>query len=321
MLLTLFLVSGVVFMLIDLPPGDFAERQALKRAAAGETVTAGDVHDLKVRYGLDKPPLYRYLKWMEGILLHGDFGMSFQYQLPVTKVIGDRLAITFLIAVFSLILIYLIAIPVGIFAAIKQYSVGDFIASSLCYIGLAIPNFMLALFLMYFGLTTFGMSVGGLFSPEYLDAPWSWAKFGDLLGHLWVPTIVLAVTGTAFQIRTIRATLLDELNKLYVKVARSKGLSERQVLWRYPIRIAMNPIVSTIGWELTNIISNAAIVSVVLSISDTGPLLINSLIDQDMYLAGSLLLMLTFFTVLGTFISDILLAALDPRVRLGKGVE
>ena len=166
-------------------------------------------------------------------------GMSFQYQLPVTKVIGDRLAITFLIAVFSLILIYLIAIPVGIFAAIKQYSVGDFIASSLCYIGLAIPNFMLALFLMYFGLTTFGMSVGGLFSPEYLDAPWSWAKFGDLLGHLWVPTIVLAVTGTAFQIRTIRATLLDELNKLYVKVARSKGLSERQVLWRYPIRIAM----------------------------------------------------------------------------------
>jgi peptide/nickel transport system permease protein len=321
MVLTLLFVSAVVFLLIELPPGDFAERQAFKRAAAGEIITEGDVHDLKVRYGLDQPFLTRYARWASGIVLRGDFGISFQYQMPVTQVIGDRLALTLVIAICSLVLIYAIAVPVGVFAAVKQYSLGDFLASSLCYVGLAVPNFMLALFLMYMGVKVFGTSVGGLFSPAFVGAPWSLSKLRDLLGHLWVPCVVLTVTGTAFQTRTVRATLLDELNKLYVKVARSKGLSEWQVLTRYPVRVAINPIVSTLGWELTNIISNSAVISVVLSLSDTGSLLIKSLIDQDMYLAGAILLMLSFFTILGTFLSDVLLAILDPRVRLGRGVE
>lgn len=318
MVLTLIVTSFVVFILIELPPGDYAERYAFKQSAQGVTITEEDLQSLKKQLGLDEPFGQRYVKWVSNIVLHGNFGISFQYQQPVLDVIGERLLYTFLLAAASLIITYGLAVPIGVISAIYQYSIGDFFVTVLGYIGLAVPNFLLALILMYVSVKYFDTSVGGLFSPEYVTAAWSWAKALDLLKHLWIPAFVLGIGGTAFQIRTVRAMMLDEKNKLYVKVARSKGLSEWQTLIRYPVRVALNPVVSTIGWELANVISGAPIVATVLSLPDTGPLLLNALLDQDMYLAGAMLMMLTFLTVLGTFISDLLLALLDPRVRLGN---
>ncbi len=318
LIVTLALASFVVFVLIELPPGDYAERYVFKQAAAGVRLTEQDLESLREQLGLNDPFGERYLKWVSGIVLRGNFGISFQYQQPVMDVIGDRLLYTFVLATASLLVTYGLAIPIGIISAIYQYSLGDFFVTIIGYIGLAVPSFLLALILMYFGVKYLNTSVGGLFSAEFVTAPWSWAKGLDLLKHLWIPAFVLGVGGTAFQIRTIRAMMLDEKNKLYVKAARAKGLTEWQTLIRYPVRVALNPIVSTIGWELANIISGAPIVATVLSLPDTGPLLLTALLDQDMYLAGAMLLMLTFLTVVGTFVSDILLALLDPRVRLGE---
>ncbi|MBN2499326.1 MAG: ABC transporter permease [Anaerolineales bacterium] len=318
LLVTLILASIVVFILIELPPGDYAERYAFKQAAAGVTITEQDILSLKEQLGLNEPLWQRYLHWISNVVLHGNFGVSFQYQKPVTEVIGERLLYTFIIAFGTLIFTYALAVPIGLLSAVYQYSIGDMFFTVIGYLGLAIPNFLLALILLYFSVKYFDTSVGGLFSQEFMNASWSWARVVDLLKHLWVPAVVLGMGGTAFQIRTIRATMLDEKSKLYVKTARAKGLSEWQTLIRYPVRVALNPIVSTLGWELTNIISGAPIVATVLSLPDTGPLMLNALLDQDMYLAGAMLMMLTFLTVLGTFISDVLLALLDPRVRLGN---
>ena len=318
LILTLALASFVVFVLIELPPGDYAERYAFKQSAQGVTITEQDMLSLRQQLGLNDPFGQRYLKWVSNIIFHGNFGVSFQYQQPVLDVIGERLLYTFILAMSSLIITYCLAIPIGIFSAIYQYSIGDFMVTILGYIGLAVPNFLLALVLLYFSVKYLDTSVGGLFSPEFVRAAWSWDRVLDLLKHLWIPAFVLGVGGTAFQIRTIRAMMLDEKNKLYVKAARAKGLSEWQTIIRYPVRVALNPIVSTIGWELANVISGAPVVATVLSLPDTGPLMLSALLDQDMYLAGAMLMMLTVLTVVGTFVSDVLLAMLDPRVRLGN---
>jgi peptide/nickel transport system permease protein len=275
---------------------------------------------LRTQFGLDRPVAERYWKWVSNIVLHGNFGISFQYQKPVTDVIGERILFTAILAISSLILTYGLAIPIGIYSAIRQYSIGDYLATIIGYIGLAIPSFMLALLLLYVNVMVFGSNVGGLFSPEYQSAPWSSARVIDLLKHLWVPALVLGMAGTAFQIRTVRATMLDEKNSLYVTAARAKGLPEWKLLAKYPVRVALNPVVSTIGWELTAIVSGAPIVALVLALPDTGPLFLNALLDQDMYLAGAMLLMLTTMTIIGTFLSDVLLAILDPRVRRGQRV-
>ncbi len=314
---TLMFVSVVTFIIIELPPGDYAERYAFKLSASGIKVTEQDLEALRVRFGLDRPLMERYWTWITNIVTKGDFGLSFQYQKPVTEVIGERLLYTAILATATLVFTYGLAIPIGIYSAIRQYSIGDYLVTILGYIGLAIPSFMLALVLLYISVRWLDMNVGGLFSPEYLNAPWSWSRVVDMLKHLWVPALVLGLSGTAFQIRTIRATMLDEKNMLYVTAARAKGLPEGRLLMKYPVRVALNPVISTIGWELTAIISGAPIVALVLNLPDTGPLFLNSLLDQDMYLAGGMLLMLSALTILGTFLSDVLLAAVDPRIRRG----
>lgn len=316
-LITLAFVSIVTFMVIELPPGDYAERYAFKLSASGIKVTEQDLQAYRVRFGLDRPVMERYWTWITNIVLHGDFGNSFQYQKPVTSVIGERILFTAILATVTLVFTYGLAIPIGVYSAIRQYSIGDYIFTFLGYIGLGIPSFMLALIFLYITVKFMNMNVGGLFSPEFLTAQWTWARVWDMLKHLWVPALVLGVSGTAFQIRTIRATLLDEKNQLYVTAGRAKGLSEGCLLVKYPIRVALNPVISTIGWELTSIISGAPIVAIVLNLPDTGPLFLNSLLDQDMYLAGGMLLMLSALTIIGTFLSDILLAIMDPRIRRG----
>lgn len=318
MIITLLLVSVIVFVLVSLPPGDFAESVALSRTINGERVTEQDIEQMQIRLGLDKPLGERYLYWMGNILTEGDFGMSFRTMTPVTDVISSRLGFTALLVFITLIFSYLIAIPVGVFSAVYQYSVADYFVTFLGYIGLAIPNFLMALVLLYFSVRVLDISgVGQLFSPEYEEAPWSIGKFLDLLAHLWVPAVVLGLSSTAGGIRVIRATMLDELNRLYVTAARARGVPSRRLIWKYPVRIALNPIVSTIGWNLRDIVSGAPIVAIVLNLPDIGPVFLQSLLDQDMFLAGTLVLYLSFLTILGTFISDLLLAWLDPRIRLG----
>jgi peptide/nickel transport system permease protein len=314
-LVTIAAVSVITFGLIQLPPGDFADSYANKKYQAGAVLTTEELDEMRRQLGLDRPFFVQYLDWASGVLV-GDFGFSWEYRKPVVEVIGERLNLTLTLAFSTLVFTYLVALPIGIYSAVRQYSWGDHAFTVFGYVGLAVPNFLLALILMYLGHLWFGQSVGGLFSIEYLDAPWSWDRFVDLLGHLWVPVIVLGTAGTAFQIRTMRAVLLDELDKMYVTAARAGGLPESRVLLRYPVRVALNPIVSTLGWELTSIISGAPIVGVVMSLPDTGPLFLQSLLDQDMYLAGTMILFYAVLVVIGTLISDLLLIALDPRIRL-----
>lgn len=316
-LLTLILVSIVAFIIIDLPPGDFADEYADKKIQDGVIITEAEMVAIRMELGLDRPLYIRYLKWSSGIL-HGDLGFSWEYRRPVKEVIGERLPMTLVLALSTLLFIYFIALPLGIYSALRQYSTIDYTLGILGYIGLATPNFLLALILMYLGHLWFGTSAGGLFSIEYESAAWSFAKFIDLLSHLWVPVVVLGTAGTAFTLRTIRATLLDELNKMYVTAARASGLSEFRLIMKYPVRMALNPIVSTLGWELTRVVSGAPIVGLVLSLPDTGPLFINSLLNQDVYLAGAMILIYCTMVILGSFISDILLMILDPRIRLGE---
>lgn len=315
MIPTLFAISVVAFIVITLPPGDYVDRIVVEARAQGETITEAQAQALKVRYGLDKPWFVQYLSWLGDILLRGDFGTSFRWNLPVSTLIWERLALTFVLSFSSLLFIWLVAIPIGIYSAVKKYSLGDYIATFFGFIGLAVPSFLIALVFMYISFRYFGQSVGGLFSPEYVEAPWSMAKILDMLSHLWIPMIVLGTAGTAALIRTVRANLLDELGRPYVTTARAKGLSEGRLLVKYPLRLALNPFVSSLNEIFVGLVSGATIVSVVLSLQTTGPLLLEALRSQDMYLAGGFILMLSVLTVFGTLVSDILLAWLDPRIR------
>ncbi len=315
MIPTLIAISLVSFLIIHLPPGDFLTSVAAQLENQGSTISAKQLEALRKEYGLDQPVYVQYWKWISGIVLRGDFGYSFQWNRPVSELIWDRLGLTLVVSLSSFIFIWIFAFPIGIYSAVRKYSAGDYAATFVGFIGLAIPNFVFALVLMYVAFSAFGQSVGGLFSPHFMNAPWSWARLVDFLKHLWLPTVVLGTGGTAALIRIMRANLLDELSKPYVVTARAKGLSERRLLLKYPVRIALNPFVSTVGWYLPELISGVTITAIVLSLPVAGPLLIQALEAQDMYLAGSFILLLSVLTVVGTLISDILLAILDPRIR------
>lgn len=314
MIPTLFVISLISFAIIQLPPGDFLTQYIATLEAAGQIVDQAQIDALRSQYGLGDPFHIQYLKWITGVL-QGNFGHSFQWGAPVADLIGERLWLTVVLSLASLVLIWAIALPVGIYSAVKQYSLGDHFFTFLSFFGLGIPNFLLALVLMWLAYSYFGLSIGGLFSPQFANAPWSWARFVDFLSHLWIPAIVLAIGGIAGLIRIMRANLLDELPRLYVTTARAKGMSENQLILKYPVRVALNPFVSTIGWTLPGIVSGSIIVSVVLNLPTTGPMLLTALQSQDMYLAGAILLLLSVLTVIGTVISDALLAWLDPRIR------
>lgn len=318
MIPTLLIISALVFTIIELPPGDYFESYIADLAAQGEAVDLQEIEQLRVEYGFDKPPVVRYFYWIAG-MLHGDFGYSFEYQLPVSDVVGDRLWLTVLVSFFTIIFTWLIAFPIGIYSATHQYSWGDFGLTFMGLIGIAIPNFLFALILMYFANIWFGTSIGHLMDAEYLNAPMSWAKAKSILEHVWIPVIIVGTAGTASMIRKLRANLLDELQKQYVVTARAKGLHPFKTLMKYPLRMALNFFISDIGSILPAIISGAEITAIVLSLETTGPMLIKALQSQDMYLAGSFLMFLAFLTVIGVLISDIALAILDPRVRLQGG--
>jgi peptide/nickel transport system permease protein len=310
-----FLTSITVFVLIQLPPGDYISNYAAQLSEAEETIDNAALKNLRERFGLGEPIYVQYWKWISGVV-QGDFGYSFEWQQPVAPLIGERMLLTVLLAIGTLILTWGLALPIGIYSAVKKNSMGDYIATFLGFLGLAIPSFLLGLLFMYVAVTVFGQSVGGLFSPEFEAAPWSFARAMDLLSNLWIPMLIIGLSGTASLIRVMRANLLDELNKPYVVTARAKGLSEFTLLMRYPVRLAMNPFVSTIGWILPHVVSGSVIVAVVLNLPIAGPLLLQSLLSQDMYLAGAFLILLCCLTVVGTLISDVLLALIDPRIRL-----
>jgi peptide/nickel transport system permease protein len=316
MLITIFVVSIVAFIIIQLPPGDFATSYISALSASGATVNQEALESLRATYGLDQPPLVQYAKWMQGILTRGDFGISFSYKLPVSAIVWDRVWLTAGISFLCVLVTWLIAFPIGIYSAVRQYSVGDYFFTFIGFIGVSVPSFLVALVAMYIAFRHFGVTITGLFSSQYVNAPWSWEKFLDLLAHLWLPILILALEGTAGLIRTMRANLLDELRKPYVITARAKGLPEWRLLIKYPVRVALNPFVSTLGWLLPGLVSGSIIISVVMSLPTTGPLLLSSLLSQDMYLAGTIIMLLSVLTIIGTLISDLMLAWLDPRIRL-----
>jgi peptide/nickel transport system permease protein len=321
MIPTLVITSMLVFAIIELPPGDYFESYVAEMKAQGENVDLARIEFLKKEYGFDKPPIERYLIWASGLLV-GDFGYSFEHELPVRDVVGDRLYLTMLVSFLTIILTWAIAFPIGIYSATHQYSWGDYGLTFLGLLGIAIPNFLLALVLMYFANAWFGTSFGAMMGPEYAGQPMSFAKLVSILQHMWVPVLVIGVTGTAGMIRKLRANLLDELQKQYVTTAKAKGLHPRKALVKYPLRSSLNFFISDIGSILPEIVSGAEIVAIVLSLETTGPLLIKALQSQDMYLAGSFLMFLAFLTVIGVLISDIALAFLDPRIRLqGKSTK
>lgn len=315
MVFTLFAVSVVAFLIIQLPPGDFVTSLVTQLSMTGDTMSAASIDELRERYGLNDPIWVQYWKWISNILLRGDFGYSLEWRRPVADLLWGRLGLTFVLASVTVLFIWAVAIPIGIYTAVRRNTVGDYAATFVGVIGLAIPNFLFALILLYVSFRYFDTSVGGLFSPEYEQAAWSLAKVGDLAQHLVIPVIVLGTSGTASLIRILRANLIDELKKPYVTTARAYGLKEHTLIMRYPVRIALNPFISTVGWVLPTLISGATITAIVLNLPTTGPLLLQSLLTQDMYLAGSFILMLSTLTVVGTLLSDLLLALLDPRVR------
>jgi len=318
MIPTLLAISALVFIIIQLPPGDYLTTYIAELQAQGEAVDQGKIEFLRQQYGLDKPYWEQYLLWLGGMLT-GDFGYSFAYDLPVSEVVGDRLYLSFLLSFSTIIFTWIVAFPIGIYSATHQYSWGDHGLTFIGFLGLATPNFLLALVLLYLGKVWFGTSIGGLMDPQYLNEPMSLPKFLSVLEHLWVPVIVIGTSGTAGMIRRLRANLLDELQKQYVVTAKAKGLSPLKVLMKYPLRMALNPFIADIGNLLPQVVSGAAIVSLVLSLPTTGPMLIEALRAQDMYLAGSFLMFLATLTVVGVLVSDLALAALDPRIRLGGG--
>ncbi len=317
MVIVLIIVSVLGFVIIQLPPGDYVTFLVARLQMSGERVTEAKILVLRKRYGTDVPMHLQYLKWMWKIL-HGDLGMSFMYNKPVVSLIAERLPLTVLISLLTMLFTYAVAIPIGIYSATHQYSIGDYTSTVAGFIGLATPNFLLALVLMFVFFRYFGLSVGGLFSPEYFLAPWSIGRFVDMLKHLPIPLIVIGTAGTAGLVRVMRGCLLDELKKQYVITARAKGVAERTLLFKYPVKMAINPIISTIGWMLPAIISGETITAIVLNLPTTGPLLYDALLQQDTYLAGSTVMVLCFLTVIGTLISDILLMWIDPRIRYEK---
>ena len=320
MIPTLFAISIITFVIIQLPPGDYLSTYIAELQSQGENVDIAKIEALRAQYGLDKSMVEQYCFWVLG-LLQGDLGFSFEYQLPVSEVVGDRLLLTLVLNFTTIIFIWLVSFPIGIYSATNQYSWGDYGLTFVGFIGLATPNFLLALILLYFANVWFGTSIGGLMDPIYIDQPWSTAKFLSVLEHLWVPVVVIGTSGTASMIRRLRANMLDELQKQYVITAKAKGLHPLKALIKYPLRTSLNPFIADIGNMLPQIISGSAIVSMVLSLPTTGPMLISALQSQDMYLAGSFLIFLALLTVVGMFLSDLALAWLDPRIRLGGGAS
>ena len=314
-LLTTWAISVLTFVIIQAPPGDFVDAYISNLSAGGGSISVEQAEQLRREYALDQPIYVQYVRWM-GKVLRGDFGMAMLWQRPVMEVIGDRLWLTMVVSLAAVLLTWVLALPIGIYSAVKQYSIGDYIATFFGFLGLAIPSFLLGLLALYFGFTLFGANVGGLFSPQYADAPWSWAKFWDLVAHLPLPAIILGLAGMAQAIRIMRANLLDELRKPYVVTARAKGLSETGAILKYPVRVALNPFASTIGYTLPYVVSGSIIVSLVMGLPTVGPLLLQALLAQDMFLAGTIVLLLGILTVIGTLISDLILVWIDPRIRL-----
>ena len=318
MIPTLIAISIVIFVIIHLPPGDYFSTYIAELQSSGEHANLAKIAFLRKEYGLDQPLWIQYLYWAGG-LLQGNMGYSFLYDLPVNQVVGDRLFLTFIVSFTTILFTYVVAFPIGVYSATHQYSLSDYLLTLIGFLGLATPSFLLALVLVYFAHVYFGISIGGLMDPQYLDKPWSWGKALSVFAHLWIPVIVIGTAGTAAMIRRLRANLLDELQKQYVVTARAKGLPPVRLLFKYPLRLALNPFISDIGSLLPHVISGAAVVSVVMSLPTTGPMLLEALRSQDMFLAGSFLMFLAFLTVIGVFLSDLALAALDPRIRLQAG--
>ncbi|MGO1077892.1 ABC transporter permease [Inquilinus sp. CA228] len=312
---TLFGMSLISFLIIQLPPGDYLTSLLSSWSDNGQPIDPAQIERLRAQYGFDQPFYVQYWKWMSGILFRGDFGYSFDWNQPVAGLIWDRMGSTLAISLASLVFVWAVSLPIGIYSAVRRHSVGDHVFTFLGFLGLAIPNFIFALTLMYLCYRYLGQSVGGLYSPEFTDAPWSWGKAWDLLAHLWIPVVVIGTSGTAALIRILRANLTDELNKPYVITARAKGLPEHRLVLRYPLRIALNPFISAIGWVLPHLVSGVTITAIVLNLPTAGPLLLRALVSQDMYLAGSFILLLSALTLVGMLVSDLLLALLDPRIR------
>src|SRR6266850_1513626 len=320
MIPTLIAISMLIFIIIHLPPGDYFSTYIAELQSQGEGANLAKIAFLKAQYGFDLPLWEQYLYWALG-LLHGDMGYSFLYDLPVNKVVGDRLFLTFLVSFTTILFTYVVAFPIGVYSATHQYAISGYLLTFVGFLGLATPSFLLALLLVYFANVYFGISIGGLMDPRYVDAPWSLPKAISVLAHIWIPVIVIGTAGTASMIRRLRANLLDELQKQYVVTARAKGLHPFKLLFKYPLRMALNPFISDIGSLLPHVISGAAVVSIVMSLPTTGPMLLDAMRSQDMFLAGSFLMFMAFLTVIGVFISDVMLALLDPRIRLGAGAS
>ena len=314
--LTVLAITVVTFVIIQLPPGDFVDAYIAQSSAMGSAISMEEAQALRVAYGLDEPMIVQYGKWLS-LMARGEFGQSFEFGRPVAEVIGDRLWLTIVISILAIFVTWGLALPIGIYSAVRQYSWGDYLFTFIGFIGLAVPNFLLALIVMYLAFRWFGMNVGGLFSAEFELAPWSAAKIWDLMKHLPLPVLILALAGTAQLVRIMRANLLDELRKPYVVTARAKGLPERRVIMKYPVRAALNPFASTIGYLLPFVVSGSVIISVVLSLPTVGPLLLLALVSQDMLLASTIILLLGILTVVGTFVSDLLLMWIDPKIRQG----
>ena len=312
--LTSWAISVLAFVIIQLPPGDYVTAYIAQMTSSGTTVSEDLANTLREQYGLNQPVWVQYLRWMK-LVLRGDFGMALEWGKPVSEVIADRLWLTMALSLGAIVITWALALPIGIYSAVRQYSFGDYVATFVGFIGLAVPSFMIALILMYAGFRYFGANIGGLFSDQFVEAPWSLAKLWDLLKHLPLPAAILGLAGTAQLIRIMRANLLDELGKPYVMTARARGLSEWHVILKYPVRVALNPFASTVGYLLPYVVSGSIIVSLVLSLPTVGPLLLRALIAQDMFLAGTIVLLLGVLTVLGTLLSDLLLMWIDPRIR------
>ncbi len=313
---TICAISVVSFAIIQLPPGDFVDSYIARLSSSGSMVSAQEAEAMREQYGLDRPVWVQYWKWVSRVV-RGDFGVSLEWNRPVTEVIGDRLWLTIVISIAAIILTWGIALPIGIYSAVRQYSIADYIFTLVGFIGLAVPNFLLALIIMYLSFRFLDTNVGGLFSPAYALAPWSWGKVWNLMAHLPLPALILALAGTAQLIRIMRANLLDELRRPYVTTARARGLQEWRVITKYPVRAALNPFASTIGYLLPFVVSGSIVVSLVLSLPTIGPVLLRALVAQDMFLAGAIVLLLGVLTVIGTFLSDLVLMWIDPRIRAG----
>jgi peptide/nickel transport system permease protein len=314
-------LSIIIFIIIQLPPGDYLTMYMQQLREQGSAASEAEIANLTRLYGLDQPVYLQYVSWIEGIITRGDFGLSLQYQRPVTELVSERLVLTMIVSFLTLLFTWIVSLPIGIYSATHQYSIGDYLLTFIGFIGISLPGFLVALVILYTVFARTGVAVTGLFSSQFIDAPWTAAKVIDGLKHVWLPMIIIGLSGTGSLIRTTRAMMLDELQEQYVITARAKGVSERTLLFKYPVRLALNPMISTIGWLLPTIVSGEALVSIVLNMPTTGPLLLKALMAQDMYLAGSILLVTSALTVIGTLLSDILLAWLDPRIRFGGVAE